>query len=433
MKTFRKGGIHPHENKLTAGKPVEELALPAEVTLLTGQHIGAPAKPIVKKGDEVMRGQMVAEPGGFVSAAVHSPVHGIVTAITTVKDSRGLPVEAITIKTDAENPRQSVEFTPCADAAEAARRAGIVGLGGATFPAPVKLTPPKDCKIDTLVINGAECEPYLTCDDALMRLHADEIIAGAGAIMDSLGISRCLIGIEANKPEAISRMKDCAAKDPRVEIVELRPRYPQGGEKQLIEALTGRRVPAGALPAAVGVIVQNVATVRAIHRAVAIGEPLMERIVTVSGRNVERPGNYLVAFGTPLSALAEAAGGVPDGTTAVIAGGPMMGKALASLDSFTTKGLSGLLMLPDSELPRREPEPCIRCARCVSVCPMGLEPYLLSTYARLGMTEDAVAAHVTDCIECGSCSYVCPSSRPLIDYIRLGKQKGMALLKSQKK
>ncbi len=433
MKTFSKGGIHPRENKLTAGKPVEVIPVPAEVTLMMSQHIGAPARPVVAKGDEVLRGQVVAEPGGFVSAAVHSPVHGTVTAITTVKDARGLPVEAIRIATDTADPHRSVEFEPVADAAQAALKAGIVGLGGATFPTQVKLMPPKDATIDTLVVNAAECEPYLTCDDALMRSDAGSIIAGVSAVLDSLKLTRAIIGIEANKPEAIEALTVASSTDPRIEITALRPRYPQGGEKQLIEALTGRRVPSGALPSAVGVIVQNVATIHALNLAMTTGQPLMERIVTVSGHNVKRPGNYLVTLGTPLNDLIEAAGGVPEGVKEIIAGGPMMGKALASTDTFTTKGLSGLLMLTEAEIPANQVQPCVRCARCVNVCPMGLEPYLLSNYARLGMTAEGLDAHVTDCIECGSCSYVCPSYRPLLDFIRLGKQRATALLKSQKK
>lgn len=424
MKTFRKGGIHPPESKLTAHVPVTRLALPAEVTLMLGQHIGAPARPLVKKGDAVVRGQMVAEAAGAVSAPVHSPVSGTVARIDTVKTPQGYPVEAIVIKTDPATDTRGFSRIGAdgTDIAAAVAEAGIVGMGGATFPTPVKLHPPKDAHIDTIVVNGAECEPYLTCDHALMLAEPDEIIDGCTLLMQATGARRCLIGIEANKPDAISLLTAKAAGVPGIEVVSLRPRYPQGGEKQLIEALTGRRVPPGALPAAVGVVVQNVATVRAISRAVRHGEPLMERIVTVTGPSLSRPGNFLVPLGTPLTALIEAAGGMPADTGKLIVGGPMMGRAAATADSFTTKGLSGLVVVPRSMAAREPAMPCVRCGRCVSVCPMGLEPLMISKYSRLGMTDEAAQWHVADCIECGSCSYICPSRRPLLDYIRQGKR-----------
>lgn len=433
MKTFRIGGVHLPESKLTAKYPIERLPLPAEVTLPLSQHIGAPAQPTVKKGDRVMRGQTVAEGSGTVSASVHSPVCGTVVRIDTVKTPQGMPVEAIVIKTDADTPDAMCQPTPCDDVREAARRAGIVGLGGAAFPTPVKLAPPPGTSVDTLIINAAECEPYLTCDHALMLTDPEGIVEGARLIMQSAGAKRCVIAVEANKPDAIALLRDKARSVGNMDVMALQPRYPQGGEKQLIEAVTGRMVPSGKLPSAAGVIVQNVATARAVYRAVTFGEPLIERVVTVTGPSLKRPGNFLAALGTPLTALIEAAGGLPDDTGKIIAGGPMMGRAVSTLDSFTVKGLSGLLVLPESASKRNTEEPCVRCGRCVDACPMGLEPYLLATYARRGMTEEAAGALAANCIECGSCSYVCPSSRPLTDFIRIGRQRVTAMLRSQRK
>lgn len=432
MKTFSIGGIRLPENKLTATSPIVRLPLPPEVTLLLGQHIGVPARPVVKKGDRVLRGQTVAESVGAVSAPVHSPVCGTVSGIVTVKTPQGLPSEAIAIKTDPDDSGAAFPLTPMADVPAAARMAGIVGMGGAAFPTPVKLAPPSDTQIDTLIVNAAECEPFLTCDHALMLDDPDGIIGGARLIMECAGATRCVIAVEANKPDAIRLLRAKAASVSGMEVMTLRPRYPQGGEKQLIQAVTGRMVPSGALPAAVGVIVQNVATVRAVWRAVTLGEPLMERVITVTGPSLTRPGNYLAVLGTPLHTLIEAAGGLPADTGMVIAGGPMMGRAVSTLDSFTVKGMSGLLVLPAQTATHRREEPCVRCGRCVSICPMGLEPYLLATFARRGMTEEAADALAANCIECGSCSYVCPSSRPLIDYIRVGKQRVTAMLRSRK-
>ncbi len=432
MKTFSIGGLHLPENKLTAGQPVERLPLPAEVTLLLSQHIGAPARPIVKKGDTVMRGQLVAEPSGALSSAIHSPVCGTVSRIDTVKTPQGLSAEAIIIKTDESRPDALCSLSPCSDVVEATRAAGIVGMGGAAFPTPVKLTPPADTQPDTLIINAAECEPFLTCDHALMLADPDGVISGIRLIMQATGVNHCVIAIESNKPDAIKLLRRLTASIPGIEVMIMQPRYPQGGEKQLTEAVTGRMIASGKLPAAAGVIVHNVATARAIHRAVTLGEPLIERIVTVTGPALSRPGNYLAAIGTPLRTLIEAAGGLPENTGKVIIGGPMMGRAAATIDSFTVKGMSGILVLP-SDLSSRQPEePCIRCGRCVSACPMGLEPYLLSTYSRMNMTDEAIDALVANCIECGSCSYVCPSWRPLTDFIRIGKQRAISVLKSRK-
>lgn len=431
MRTFKIGGVHPPENKLTASQPIIEAPLPAEVTLMLGQHIGRPATPVVAKGDHVVAGQMVAEAAGPVSAAVHTPVSGVVTKIATALNPQGFPVDAITIKADPEQPakkseRRAVDKLSSADIIKAIADAGIVGLGGATFPTPVKLTPPPSFKPELVIINAAECEPYLTNDHALMLESAADIVEGTRLLMRAAGVSRGVIAIENNKPDAIKALRETVGSDTTIEVMPLKVKYPQGGEKQLIEAVTGRRVPSGGLPVATGAIVQNVATAYAVARAVIYGEPLTSRVVTVTGDGVSRPGNYRVVLGTPLRDLVTLAGGEPQEDGKIVIGGPMMGRAAMTLDTFTTKGLSGVLFLGADKARRSQPEACIRCGKCVDACPMGLEPYLLATFSRLGRFEDAEREAVTDCLECGSCSFSCPASRPILDYIRVGKQAVMA-------
>lgn len=449
LKTFSKGGVHPSQHKIGAAAPIVAVELPDTLVLPLAQHIGAPARPVVKKGDRVERGQMVAEAAGPVSAPIHSPVAGTVAKIDKTPDAQGRPADAIFITRDPQAPLPCPAFPspapPPGDDApspeailQAIRSAGIVGLGGATFPAHVKLSPPPGMKADVLVVNGAECEPWLTNDDALMQAAAAEVADGVWLLARAAGVERAVIGVEANKPRAIEALRQAVeqsgtrAGGVAITVEALRTKYPQGGEKQLIKALTGREVPSGALPVAVGAIVQNVATAAAVSRAVRLGEPLMERVVSVTGPNVARPGNYRAAIGIPLRALAEAAGGVPADTGKIVLGGPMMGRTATNLDAPVTKGTSGLLMLPEADAARHAPEPCIRCARCVSVCPMGLEPYLLATLSRLGRFDDAEQAHIMDCIECGSCSYTCPSWRPILDYIRLGKGRVAEAIRARK-
>ena len=429
MKTFHKGGIHPDASKLTADVAVVALPAPAEVVLPLAQCIGAPAKPVVKPGDEVTAGQLVAEAGGFVSAPIHTPVAGKVKKIEKVRTPQGLWQDAIIITTDAEVPaiaaeprsKAEIEALTPKEIVDIIGQAGIVGLGGATFPTRVKLTPPEGKVADLIVINGAECEPFLTCDDRLMRTEAAGIIEGTRLIMRSVGVSKAVIGIEENKPEAIAAMTAACVQYPDIDVVSLKKKYPQGGEKQLIVALTGREVPMGGLPVDVGCIVDNVATAYAVYQAVALRLPLTARIVTVTGPTLSNPGNFMVPFGTPLQTLVDAAGGLPEDTGKVIAGGPMMGRAISDLSAPSTKGLSGIVVLPESEALRRKSRPCLRCAKCVSACPMGLEPYLLMLYAERSRWEDAAARQAMGCIECGCCSYTCPSDRPLLDYIKLAK------------
>lgn len=430
MKTFKKGGIHPKEEKLTAGYPIVEIPVPAELRIMLSQSIGAPSKAVVKVGDHVEAGQMIAEAGGFVGAPVHTPVAGTVKKLEPTRTPQGIWQDSIVIVPDpgpadtTTEPRPEDEImgmTP-KEIIAIVGDSGIVGLGGATFPTRVKLTIPEGKSADTVIINGAECEPYLTCDDALMRAEADKILKGAKLIMKATGATRGIVGIEQNKPEAIAAMKAAAGSYPDIEVETLKTKYPQGGEKQLIFAVTGRTVPAGGLPIETGCIVDNVATAYAVWDAVYNRRNLTERIVTVTGPSLTNPGNFLVKNGTPLSALIEAAGGLPEDTGKIIAGGPMMGRAVSTLEATATKGLSGLVVLPESESMRKPAGPCIRCTRCVVACPMGLEPYLFMLQAE-NQVWDGMAEHgVMNCIECGSCSYSCPASRPLLDFIKLGKQ-----------
>lgn len=437
LHTFSIGGVHPAENKIAAGKAIETLPLPAEVVLPVSQHIGAPAKPIVKKGDKVTRGQCVAEAGGFVSAPVHTPISGTVVKIDTARTPQGMPVEAIYIKSD-EADREAdakaiAEAKPRSEADIAAldakaiigmiKDAGIVGLGGATFPTHVKLSPPPGSKAEVVIINAAECEPCLSCDDQLMREEAPRIVRGVQLLMKAAGVDRGVIAIENNKPEAIKAMEKAAAGVPGLEVMTMQVKYPQGGEKQLIEAVIGKEVPSGGLPIATGAIVQNVATAYAVYRAVYYGEPILDRVLTIHTGSEGR--NLRVALGTILADI------VPQGEyEKIIFGGPMMGRSGSTLQTPMIKGTSGLLL--DSIYAHRRPaEPCIKCGRCVDVCPMGLEPFLISTLSRLKEYDDAEENKIANCIECGSCSFICPASRPLLDYIRVGKAKVMAAMRAR--
>lgn len=427
-KTFHKGGIHPADHKLTAGVPVTEPVHSDTITLMLSQSIGAPSVPEVKVGDKVATGQLIAKAGGYVSANLHTPVSGTVKKLTTVRDTSGYQANAIEIAREGDEQAAPLEpmvldqhYSP-ADIVARVAACGVVGLGGATFPTSVKLSPGKEYRPEFVIINGAECEPWLTCDDALMRMHPDEVVRGARWLMKAVKVHTCYIGIEDNKPEAIAAMREAASHHEGITVVELKKKYPQGGEKQLIDAILCRQVPPGALPVYVGAIVDNVATAYATYMACEKGLPLTSRIVTVTGPELSNPGNFLVEIGTPVSALIEAAGGLPENTGKVVAGGPMMGRAMSTLDTPTTKGMSGILVLPEQESRRRAPDPCIRCASCVDVCPMGLAPYLIATQSMNGFYEEAKANHVADCIECGSCVYTCPASRPMLDFIRLAKR-----------
>ncbi len=444
MKTFRIGGVHPAENKLTADKPIRDAMLPKQAVFSMFQHIGAPAKPVVKKGDKVKVGTLLAEAGGFVSAPVHSSVSGTVSKVDSVLDASGTRRAAIYVDVEGDEWEESVDRSgqlvrlsdrPELDSKtiiEKIKNAGIVGMGGATFPCHVKLSPPPGCKAECVIINAVECEPYLTADHRLMLEHADEILVGVSLIMKAVGVSRGYIGIENNKPDAIKLMTEKAQAYPEIEVVPLQVKYPQGGEKQLIDAVIGRQVPAPpAIPINVGAVVQNVGTAFAIYEAVMHNKPLIDRIITVTGKSVSNPGNLRARLGTPMQQLMDECGGLPADTGKIIGGGPMMGKALLSLDVPMTKGSSGLLIMNSKEARRSAPQPCIRCAKCVSACPMGLEPYLLATLSTHAEWERAEANDVVSCIECGSCQFTCPSCRPLLDNIRVGKQTVMGIIRSR--
>ncbi|WP_445383987.1 electron transport complex subunit RsxC [Robiginitalea sp. IMCC44478] len=430
LKTFPKGGIHPPENKLTASRPIKRLPVPKVVYVPVSQHIGIPAEIVVERKDKVTLGQVIAKSGGFVSANIHAPVAGTITKLDKIVDTRGYKKQCIVIRTDLKDEsnlevpelplKKEIELEPAA-ILQRISEYGIVGLGGATFPAHVKLNVGDDKPLDCLVINGVECEPYLTADHRLMLERPEEILVGIKILMHALHLKRAIIGIENNKKDAIAIFRDLTRKEPEIQVASLKVKYPQGGEKQLVRALLNREVPKNGLPLDVGVVVHNVGTVFAIYQGIQHNKPLIERVVTVSGKKLQQPSNFWVKIGTPVQDLINEAGGIPEGTRKIVSGGPMMGKALKSLDVPITKGTSGILVIPEDEASRGAPKACIRCGDCVSVCPMGLEPHLLMNLTEKGMFEKAGLEDILTCIECGSCSYVCPSHRPLLDYIRFGK------------
>lgn len=443
LKTFSQGGVHPAENKLSAGRQIEKLALPGSVTIPVSQHIGAPAVPAVERGEQVKTGQVIAKTGGFVSANIHASVSGKIAKISEEMDSSGYRRLAIMIRADKEEQwMEGIDTTdkliteiPYSrdEILQKILSAGIVGMGGATFPSHIKLNVPKGKKADVLIINGVECEPYLTADHRLMIEKPEELLVGIRILMIALGVERAIIGIENNKPDAISKMNAVSKEYPGITVEALKVRYPQGGEKQLIKAVLGREVPSGKLPIDVGTVVHNVGTTYAVYEAVQKNKPLIERVVTVTGKSVKNPGNFSTRIGTPVSALIEAAGGLPENAGKVISGGPMMGKALNDLEVPVTKGTSGILILDDREAHRSESKVCIRCTKCVQVCPMGLEPFYLQNMAMRGNFSEVEDNRVLDCIECGSCSYICPSNRELLDYIRLGKSTVLNLIRERQK
>lgn len=442
LRTFSLGGIHPPENKLSAGMPIETLQMPREVIIPLGQHIGAPAVAAVQKGDIVRVGTVIARSGGFVSANIHSSVSGKVTKIESIFDASGYKRPAVFIAVDEEDTwEEDIDRSPdLVKTCDLSQReiidrilsCGIVGLGGATFPTHIKLTPPPGQTAQTLIINAVECEPYLTSDHQLMMERGEEILVGCTLLMRAIGVSRCVIGVENNKKDAIAHLSKIASAYPGIEVMPLKVQYPQGGEKQLIDAVLGKQVKSGALPISAGAVVQNVGTVFAVYEAVQKNKPLIERIVTVTGKELARPANYLARIGTPLSHLIEASGGLPETTGKIIGGGPMMGKALLGPELPVTKGTSGILLLPRQESVRKPMRNCIRCAKCVNVCPMGLNPAFLMRDVQYKDWDVAERGYIVDCIECGSCSYTCPSSRPLLDFIRIGKQQVMGIIRSRK-
>lgn len=422
-----RGGVHPAGRKdATAAASVVWAPVPARLVVPMSQHLGAPCQPQVQPGDRVRRGQVVGDVDAMVSAPVHSPVDGVVVEVRPTLTTGGTTVSAVVIEPDSEQQLDGYLAVEHADRSPATvRAAGIVGLGGATFPAAVKLKPPADTPIRTVILNGCECEPYLTCDHRLMLESPERVVAGARYIKEMVGAERVVIAVEENKPDAAAALSSVAGAD--VEITLLPTRYPQGAEKQLIYALLRTEVPKGKLPAVTGALVHNVATAAAIADALESGKPLTERIVTVTGA-VARPGNYRVLVGTLVSDLIEYAGGLTEGVVRVIAGGPMTGQALASLDVPVTKGTSGIVALTaEYAAPTvNGDQPCMRCGRCSRGCPMSLEPYAIADYAHRRMWDAAAGRHAVDCIECGVCSYVCPTRRPLVQLIKQAKAAAMA-------
>ena len=449
IKTFSMGGIHPKENKLTHEVPTVVAELPKQAIFPLSQHIGAPAKPVVQKGDKVKVGTLIAEAGGFVSAPIFSSVSGTVFKVDTAIDATGYRKPAIIINVEGDEWEESIdrsnkleliadhhELTP-EEIVDRIKNAGVVGMGGACFPTFIKLTPPPTAKAECVIINAVECEPYITADYRLMMERPDEILVGLELLMIAAKVSKGYIGIETNKPAAIELLtKKCAEKFSdlhyQVEVVPLKQRYPQGGEKQLVDAVIQRQVPAPpAIPVNVGAIVQNVGTAFAVYEAVMKNKPLFERYTTVTGKKLANPGNFQVRMGTPMKDLIDFCGGMPEGDNKLLAGGPMMGKALTSVEVPICKGTNSVTIISDEEARRKAPQPCIRCAKCVGVCPMGLEPYLLAKLSEVKNWERAESEDITSCIECGSCHYTCPAHRPLLDNIRQGKATVMGIIRAR--
>lgn len=442
LKTFKKGGIHPPENKLTAGKEIHVLPVPEKVNIPLSQHLGVPSKPVVNKGDEVLVGQLIAKGDGFVSSNVHSSVSGKVLKIDTELDSSGYKRPCITIEVKGDEWVPTIDRTAdiknnfnfeSEQIISIIHEAGIVGLGGATFPSHVKLSVPRGKTAKFLVVNGVECEPYLTADHSLMLEKSEEILTGVMFLKKALKVEKAFIGIENNKPDAIAKLSSIADKYDGIEVVPLKVKYPQGGEKQLIKAVFNREVPSGGLPVDVGVVAFNVGTAFAVYEAVAKNKPLFERVVTVTGKYVKNPSNFRVRIGTSISDLINAAGGLPEGSGKIILGGPMMGKSVNDTSVPVVKGTSGIVILNENEAHRKEIQPCLRCGKCITVCAMGLEPYLLTALSQKNMFDELETNKVLDCIECGSCSYICPADRPVLDYIRLGKSNVSKIIRSRKK
>ena len=433
IKTFPMGGVHPPENKLSAKSAIVYPEVQDNETYIVpvSQHIGKQAKTVVKRNDKVKVGTLIAKGDGFISANVHASVSGTVTKVDFAMDSSGYKRLSVSIRTKDDEWEEEIDRSPelkkdfdysPEEIIEKVKKAGIVGMGGATFPSHVKLSPPKEAKADVLIVNGVECEPYLTADHRLMLEKGEEILVGTQLLMKALGVDKALVGIEENKKDAIDHLSKLAEDYPGIKVYGLKVKYPQGGEKQLITALIKKEVPSGKIPVYIGAVVHNVGTIFSVYEAVQKNKPLIERVVTITGESLQNPANYMARIGVPLNRLATLSGGIPDDTGKIISGGPMMGKALNSVEVPITKGTSGIMFVPDKNAHRPKGyDPCIRCIECVTVCPAGLEPYLLMALGERRLWERSEEEDAMDCIECGSCSYVCPSDRPLLDYIRLDK------------
>ena len=422
-------GVHPPESKeLTAHLPIRRMPYPDEVVLPLRQHAGKPARLVVRKGDRVERGDTIATADGFVSSPVHASASGTVVDVGWWPHPDGSMCQAVRVRVErysaqVARPRLVPDWHGLSreQVVRAVQDAGVVGLGGAAFPTHVKLAPPKDAVIDTIIVNGAECEPYLTTDHRIMVEYAERVHFGVRIMMHALGVRRAIIGVERNKPDAIAALARKLPRDLDVTILPLTVKYPQGAEKMLIKSVMDREVPSGKLPATVGVIVQNVGSVALLAEVFETGLPLVERIVTVSGRGVARPANLIVPVGTKTSDLLAFCGGRTDDAAEVLFGGPMMGTAIANLDTPVLKGTTGVVVLTHDDVRDQQSLPCIHCGRCLDACPMFLNPSLLGDLAGAGRYEEMAAAHLADCMLCGSCSYVCPSNIPLAQLFSLSK------------
>ena len=431
--TFKQG-IHPEYNKdLTKDKPLKNAKRPEEVIIPLKQHIGAPLKVLVSKGDKVDLGQKIADGDSFVCAPIHASVSGTVKEIRKVTDPGGNIVDAVVIESaDEDSLNSGLEKHKNLDKLDAdeirkiIREAGIVGMGGAMFPTHVKVSIPDDKDVDYVILNGAECEPYLTVDHRVMVERPQSIIFGLKALMKAADAPKGIIGIEDNKKEAIASMQDACKGDENIKVKALETKYPQGGEKMLIEALISREVPAGGLPLDIGVVVNNTSTAAAVADAIRDGKPLYERSISITGRGINNPQNLIYRIGTNIGELIEQAGGLKDNAAKVITGGPMMGAAQKNLNIPAVKGTSGILVMLKDEVEEFEPSPCINCAKCVDACPMFLMPTQLVNYQKNDMIDEMEDWQIMSCIECGSCSFVCPAKIPLVHYLRLGKAQVMA-------
>ncbi|MBR2116814.1 MAG: electron transport complex subunit RsxC [Alistipes sp.] len=442
MKTFPIGGVHPSDNKQwSKGSAIEVMELPDVVNIPLAQHIGAPATAIVKKGDSVVVGQKIAEATGFMSANIHAPISGTVTAVDMQPNGQGLRQMMITIKREGDEWDEAIDrsttlVTECnlepKQIIEKIKDAGIVGMGGATFPTHVKLSIPDGKRAEILIINGVECEPYLTSDYRTMLERGQELIVGTRILMRAIGVTKAVIGVEANKPDAVAHLQQIIGTATDITVQMLKTQYPQGGEKQLIAAVTSRQVPPPpALPIDVGAVVCNASTAVAVYEAVQKNKPLIERVVTVTGAAVPQPKNLLTRFGTPVEAMIAKCGGLAEGDVKVINGGPMMGRALSNIAMPVMKGCSGITIMVGAAAGRGVESACIKCAKCVEACPMGLEPYLLSKQAKKKAWDAMEANDITSCIECGCCQFTCPANIPLLDYVRLGKQTVMGIIRAR--
>jgi electron transport complex protein RnfC len=425
-----KHGVHPPENKeITSGIPSKRFPFPKEIILPLSQHIGVPAESLVAPGDRVERGDVIAKAAGFISSAVHATAAGTVKSIELWPHPSGSMVPSIRIDVDPnssqmQRPRMVPRWREVEDTelSKEIAKAGIVGLGGAAFPSHVKLCPPKDQPVELLLVNGCECEPYLTSDHRVMLEQPEKVYEGIRIELKALGLSRAVIGIENNKPDAIEMMEKTKPDDLDVTIQPLKVKYPQGAEKMLIKAVMDREVPSGALPSAIGAMVQNVATTAYVASVFETGQPLIERIITVTGRGIRKPGNWVIPFGTKLRDVIEHCGGLTEDAAEIVFGGPMMGQAQANLDVPVLKATGGILVLSRDECKRQDIMPCIRCGKCLDACPIFLNPQLMGMLAKAERYEEMVAeAHLNDCMLCGCCSYVCPSNIPLSQLFVMSK------------